>query len=179
MKKILILFVPLFFLTGCSSQEEAQVGSSVELKDYNITVTDYYYADFFKDEEELPLEFDDYLAVDLKFANTSDEDIVIKTLNSFSLDDGSSQRRHVLIDENDKVFRTTLSPLEEGSITIVFPIDVNDTYTLYYSESAKDEDSITWTLDNNNLERKKVEPTLEHELETEPLIDKTAEAEEN
>lgn len=166
MKKIIgLLLISILMLAGCSTKSvQAEVNVPYNYNDkVECTLTDYYYGDY-RVDEEMDLNFDKYLAVDLSFTNTTNQTLSITTLNNFSLADNSSTRRHVLIDENKKDFKDDLPAGETWNITLVFPVNESDSYTLYYSKSAKEknEDIVSWELSANNLATKDVDLTTEH-----------------
>lgn len=167
LRKILSLcLVSLLVLSGCGSvdkeNKDLAVGDTYKGETFDVTLNDYYYAKYTV-TSDIDLTFDKYLAVDITMKNTSDESATASTLFNFEVKD-KKERRHVLIDENDKKFSHDVEPGASWDITLVFPVDTTDEYTLYYSEGLKQskEDKAFWTFDGRNLATEKVKPTRYH-----------------
>ncbi len=165
MKKFAFLMLALPLLSGCSNNSEEDalgLNEAYEGTPFTVEVTDFYIGDFIMNED-LTLDFDQYVVADIAMTNNSEEDQTASTLFNFEVEDEFG-RHGVTIDENDKKFASQLEPGETFEIPLVFAVDESESYDLYYSETLKseDEDTQMWTFDGNNLEKKKVEKQQVH-----------------
>ncbi len=170
MKKLIVfMFIFVVTLTGCSNDEQAsdgatsgQVGSTLEYKEFAITLDDVYYANYPHDGIEL--NFDNYLAADFSIENISNDSVVAKTLTNFTVTDGEDNLSRVMIDENRKVFNANLMPGDVFEITLVFPVMKSDSYTIEYSygANASQENVLSWDATLESTKQRKVEETIEH-----------------
>lgn len=165
MKKYVFLLLALPLLTGCgsnASEEALGLNEIYEGETFDIEVKDFYLGDFVMNEE-LNLQFDQYVVADVQMTNNTEETQTANTLLNFEVEDEFA-RHGVTIDENDKKFSKTLEPKESFDIPLVFAVDEADEYNLYYNESLKseDEDAQMWTFAGTDLDSKKVELQQEH-----------------
>ncbi len=164
---ILILFV-IFYGIFFNKEDKANIVSineSITTEEYQINVNDVYQANYMM-IEDLNYKFDKYLAIDLSVKNIAQEDKNFVAIDHFLVDDGSDKSKHFIIDENKKAFMKTLKPNEVFDITLTFPVNDRDEYTLYFDESIKKEDEkkLGFRISGANLEKKDVKQTKEHEL---------------
>ncbi len=164
---ILILFV-IFYGIFFNKEDKANIVSineSITTEEYQINVNDVYQANYMM-IEDLNYKFDKYLAIDLSVKNIAQEDKNFVAVDHFLVDDGSDKSKHFIIDENKKAFMKTLKPNEVFDITLTFPVNDRDEYTLYFDESIKKEDEkkLGFRISGANLEKKDVKQTKEHEL---------------
>ncbi len=162
-KKIIPVLILVFILTGCSKEDNIlEVGETYKGETFAVTIKDSYEADVAV-PEGLELHFDKYVAVDVEYENLTDKEQQAQTMLNFELKD-NNEKHDITIDENDKKFAKKIAPHDTWDITLVFAVDNANSYQLYYSEGFKTEkeDKAIWQIDGSNLEKKKVEKTLDH-----------------
>ncbi len=162
-KKIIPVLILMFILTGCSKEDNTlEIGETYKGETFAVTIKDSYEADVAV-PEGLELQFDKYVAVDVEFENLTDKEQQAQTMLNFELKD-NNKKHDITIDENDKKFAKKIAPHDTWDITLVFAVDNANSYQLYYSEGFKTEkeDKAIWQIDGSNLEKKKVEKTLDH-----------------
>ncbi len=163
LKKIIPILILVFILSGCTKTvNKLKIGETYSGETFAVTIKDSYEADILV-PEGLKLDFDKYVAVDVEFENLTDKEALAQTMLNFELED-NNVKHDITIDENDKKFAQKIEPHETWDITLVFAVDNANSYQLYYSEGFKTEkeDKAIWEIDGNDLEKKKVKKTLEH-----------------
>ncbi len=163
LKRIIPILILMFILTGCTkSENKLEMGETYKGETFAVTIKDSYEADIAV-PTGLKLDFDKYVAVDVEFENLTDKEELAQTMLNFELED-NNEKHDITIDENDKKFAKKIAPHETWDITLVFAVDDANDYQLYYSEGFKTEkeNKAIWQIDGNNLEKKKVEKTLDH-----------------
>lgn len=163
--KYLVVFVMfIFVLSGCKAKDEEalKLHETYEGDKFAITVNDLYEGDFTVPKDQ-KMSFDKYVVADVHFRNISDEAQTAQTMLHFEMED-DVKRHDITIDENDKKYSHVLEAGETWDISLVFAVDDQDAYDLYYSEGFKEdkEDAAHWHLDASNLEKKKVDTTVKH-----------------
>lgn len=177
MKKILALIISLsVVLVGCGTETEptetattGTIGSALTYNEFTISLDDAYYANYPHDGIEL--NFDRYLAADFTITNSSDKSTIAKTLTRFTVVDQNKNLSRVMIDENRKKFSSNLMPGDSFKITLVFPVNLSDKYTIYYSNGAttNQENVLSWTFDVKDGYDKDVDKTVQHRDVTDVL----------
>lgn len=170
MKKILLLIISFsVVLVGCGNDQEitetdtsGTIGSALTYNEFTISLDDAYYSNFAHDGIEI--NFDRYLAADFTITNSGSDATVAKALTNFTVVDKEDNLSRVMIDENRKKFSSNLMPGESFEITVVFPVQESDEYTIYYSYGATtaQENVLSWTFDLENKKYQEVEKTVEH-----------------
>ncbi len=182
---VITFIIALSILTPDKMVNIGVVQSDEVLKtgDFEITVVDYYNADYFYDENSV---FDKYLGVEVEITNTSGKEKTVNALKSFRLMDSRGTYLMPVIDENYKIFSATLQNDETFYIPLTFAVMDDESYTLYFNSTLKEEDNGVngFLLPASNLETKKVPLTLDHILtkrgSDEPLIkEKEEDSDEN
>ncbi len=162
-KYLAVLVAFIFILSGCKADDQPlDLNDTYKGDKFEVTVNDLYEGDFAIPEDQ-KMSFDKYVVADVHFKNISDEAQTAQTMLHFEMED-DVKRHDVTIDENDKKFSHVLEPDETWDISLVFAVDDQNAYDLYYSEGYKEdqEDVAHWHLDASNLEKKKVDNTVEH-----------------
>lgn len=170
MKKILALIISLsVVLVGCGTETEitetattGTIGSALTYNEFTISLDDAYYANY--PHDGIKLNFDRYLAADFTITNSSDESTIAKTLTHFTVVDQKGNLSRVMIDENRKKFSSNLMPGDSFKITLVFPVNLSDEYTINYSYGAttNKENVLSWTFNVKTGSNKKVDKTVQH-----------------
>lgn len=170
MKKILFLIISFsLVLSGCGSKveevtagTEGAIGTALEYEEFTIKLDDAYYTNF--PHDGIDLNFDRYLAADFTITNSGDAPTVAKTLTNFTVTDNNNNLSRVMIDENRKKFSSNLNSGDSFDITLVFPVNDANEYTINYSYgvTASQEDVLSWTVDLGNKKQEEVENTVEH-----------------
>lgn len=160
---VLVVIINAIFYKLSDQKTIIDPTESLVVDNYEITVDDYYEADYLR-TESLDYSFDKYLAVDLIIKNIGETKDKFMALGHFRLDDGNYDLKSIVIDEYGKKFAKELYPEDEFAITLVFPVDNSNMYTLYYNKTlkAEDEESVGFSLDGTNLAKEKVEHTIDH-----------------
>ncbi len=162
-KYLALVTMFIFILSGCKNDDQALgLHDTYKGDKFEITVNDLYEGDFAIPKDQ-KMAFDKYVVADVHFKNITDEAQTAQTMLHFEMED-DVKRHDVTIDENDKKFSQVLEAGETWDISLVFAVDDQDTYDLYYSDGYKEknEDVAHWYFDASDLEKQKVDTTVEH-----------------